>query len=44
MESRTITLGGHDVSVSYTDAGAGDAVLLLHGGGGSMTVAGFGDR
>jgi pimeloyl-ACP methyl ester carboxylesterase len=44
MESRTITLGGHDVSVSYTDAGAGDAVLLLHGGGGSMTVAGFGNR
>jgi pimeloyl-ACP methyl ester carboxylesterase len=44
MESRTITLGGHDVSVSYTDAGAGDAVLLLHGGGGSMTVAEFGDR
>ncbi len=44
METRSITLDGHDVPVSYTDTGAGGVVLLLHGGGGPMTVAGFGDR
>ncbi|MDT7551895.1 MAG: hypothetical protein QOI16_431 [Pseudonocardiales bacterium] len=44
METRTITLDGHDVPVSYTDTGAGGVVLLLHGGGGPMTVAGFGDH
>jgi pimeloyl-ACP methyl ester carboxylesterase len=44
METRTITLDGHNVPVSYTDTGAGGALLLLHGGGGPMTVAGFGDR
>lgn len=29
--------------LSYTDAGAGPVVLLLHGGAGTMSVAGFGD-
>lgn len=44
MDTHTITSDGHDVPVSYTDAGSGGVVLLLHGGGGSMTVAGFGER
>jgi len=32
------------VEVSYTERGAGRSVLLLHGGGGPLTVAAFADR
>ena len=41
--TQTLTIGGPDpVQVTYTDAGEGHPVLLLHGGGGPQTVAAFG--
>jgi pimeloyl-ACP methyl ester carboxylesterase len=43
-ETRTLPLP-HDgsVEVTYTDSGAGHPFLLLHGGGGPLTVSGFAD-
>ena len=39
----TATLPTVPPDLSFTDAGAGPAVLLLHGGAGPMSVAGFAD-
>lgn len=36
-----VTMDDQDVDVTVTDQGAGRPVLLLHGGGGPATVAGF---
>src|SRR6266481_812396 len=41
--TRTLTVAGLGaVPVTFTDAGSGRPVLLLHGGGGPVSVAGFG--
>src|SRR5580692_5006144 len=46
MSSRTYTLSmpDGDVPVTVTERGAGAPVLLLHGGAGPDSVAGFGDE
>ena len=42
--TQMIPMAGHGlVEVSFTRSGEGHPVLLLHGGGGSLTVSGFGD-
>jgi len=41
-QARTVALPGvGDVPVTFTDRGEGPTVLLLHGGGGPLTVDGF---
>jgi hypothetical protein len=44
MPTRTVPLDGQPVEISFTDTDGGAVVLLLHGGGGPATVAGFGER
>lgn len=44
MPTASLTLDGVPVPVSYDDRGAGAPVLLLHGGGGPLTVDAFGAR
>jgi pimeloyl-ACP methyl ester carboxylesterase len=39
----TVTLDGTSVPVTLTDRGSGSPVVLLHGGGGPLTVEGFAD-
>ena len=42
--TQMIPVAGHGlVEVSFTQSGEGHPVLLLHGGGGPLTVSGFGD-
>src|SRR4051812_22285383 len=43
MTSHTLALLAGPVEVSVTDRGHGRPFLLLHGGGGPQTVAGFGE-
>jgi pimeloyl-ACP methyl ester carboxylesterase len=42
--TRTAVVGHADLThVTFTESGAGHPILLLHGGGGPQTVAGFGE-
>jgi pimeloyl-ACP methyl ester carboxylesterase len=42
-ETRTVTVSGLNVAVTLTEQGSGQAMLLLHGGAGAFSVAGFGE-
>ncbi|MFI7598620.1 alpha/beta fold hydrolase [Actinoplanes sp. NPDC049681] len=44
MPPEIIDIAGTPVPVTYTETGEGRPFLLLHGGGGPQTVAGFADR
>ena len=39
--TRTVSVGGLDVPVTFTERGSGQPVLLLHGGAGAFSVTGF---
>jgi len=41
-DTRILTVGGQSVPVTFTELGSGRPVLLLHGGAGPISVAGFG--
>ncbi|MCW2855889.1 MAG: alpha/beta hydrolase [Marmoricola sp.] len=43
LHTAVVTLDGSDVEVTFTDQGAGRTFLLLHGGAGPQSVAGFAD-
>jgi pimeloyl-ACP methyl ester carboxylesterase len=40
-ETRTVTVGGLNVPLTVSEQGSGQPVLLLHGGAGGISVAGF---
>jgi pimeloyl-ACP methyl ester carboxylesterase len=40
-ETRIVTAGGLHVPLTFTEQGSGQPVLLLHGGAGAFSVAGF---
>lgn len=42
-DTRNLTVAGQSVPVTFTELGSGRPVLLLHGGAGSISVAGFGE-
>ncbi|MCW2754960.1 MAG: putative hydrolase [Marmoricola sp.] len=43
LHTEVVTLDDVDVEVTFTDQGAGPTFLLLHGGAGPQSVAGFAD-
>jgi pimeloyl-ACP methyl ester carboxylesterase len=42
-DTRILTVDGQSVPVTFTELGSGRPVLLLHGGAGPISVAGFGE-
>jgi pimeloyl-ACP methyl ester carboxylesterase len=42
-DTRNLTVAGQTVPVTFTELGSGRPVLLLHGGAGPISVAGFGE-